>query len=67
MAVNYQLHVSLALPPGEKDSRIHWMGGWVGTKGGIDRRFREEKRLYSAVQLVTRRCIDWVIMAKLSV
>jgi hypothetical protein len=31
--------------PVEKDPRIYWMGGWMGTKGGTDRRFGKEKKL----------------------
>ena len=35
MEVSGQYHTPAALPPGE-DFGIHWIGGWVGPKVGLD-------------------------------
>jgi hypothetical protein len=35
MEVSGQLHASAALAPEEKTG-IHWMGGWVGPRAGMD-------------------------------
>jgi hypothetical protein len=34
--VSGQLHAPAALPPGERATGTHWIGGWVGPRAGLD-------------------------------
>jgi hypothetical protein len=36
MEVSGQLHAPAALPPGERVSGTHWIGGWVGPRAVLD-------------------------------
>jgi hypothetical protein len=36
MEVSGQLHSPAALPPRERTSGTPWVGGWVGTRAGLD-------------------------------
>jgi hypothetical protein len=36
MEVSGQLHAPAALPPGKESPGIHWIGGWVGPRAGLD-------------------------------
>jgi hypothetical protein len=36
MEMSDQLHGPTALPPEKKDTGIHWIGGWVGPRVGLD-------------------------------
>jgi len=31
-----QLHAPTALTPGETSPYTHWIGGWMGLRGGLD-------------------------------
>jgi hypothetical protein len=58
MEVSGQLHTLGAFTPGERASGIHWIGGWVGPRAGLD---DVEKR--KSLQAVARRYADWAISA----
>jgi hypothetical protein len=34
--VSCQLHAPADLPPGKEPTRIHWIGGWVNPRAGLD-------------------------------
>jgi hypothetical protein len=36
MEVSGQLHAPAALPPVERATRSHWIGGWVGPRACLD-------------------------------
>jgi hypothetical protein len=36
MEVNGQIHAPATLPPGQKPSNTHWIGGCVGPRVGLD-------------------------------
>jgi hypothetical protein len=36
MEVNGQLNTPVGLTPGERAPGTHWIGGWVGPRGGLD-------------------------------
>jgi hypothetical protein len=36
MVVSGQLHAPDALPPGERATGTHWIGGWVGPRNDLD-------------------------------
>jgi hypothetical protein len=36
LEVNVQLHAPVALLPGKEPPVSHWIGGWVGSKAGLD-------------------------------
>jgi hypothetical protein len=36
MGVSGQRHAPAALYPGERTPGTHWIGGWVGTRAGLD-------------------------------
>jgi hypothetical protein len=36
MEVSGQLHAPAALPPRERAPGSHWIGGWLGTRAGLD-------------------------------
>jgi hypothetical protein len=33
---SYQLHTSVALPPGKGVSGTHWIGGWMDRRAGLN-------------------------------
>jgi hypothetical protein len=43
--VTGQLHTPAALPPREETPGTHWIGGWVGTRAGLDD--EEKKKFFS--------------------
>jgi hypothetical protein len=45
MDVSGQLHAPAALHPGERVPGIHWIGGWVGPRAGLDAVTKREKFL----------------------
>jgi hypothetical protein len=68
MEVSGQLHAAAALPPGERTPGIHWIGGWVGPRSGLDDvkkgnilPVRDLNCDLSAVQSVASRYIDCAI------
>jgi hypothetical protein len=42
MEVSGQLHAPSALPPRERPTRTHWIGGWVSPRAGWARCRREK-------------------------
>jgi hypothetical protein len=66
MKVSGQLHAPAALPPRERASGTHWIGGWVGpravldavVKGKIPGPFREWNPRTPIVQPVAQRYTD---------
>jgi hypothetical protein len=65
MEVSGQLHAPAGLPPGKKAHSTYWIGGWVGTRAGLD---DVEKRKFLTLpglelQLVASRYTDYAIPA----
>jgi hypothetical protein len=62
------LHAPAPLPPGERASDTHWIGGWVGSIAGVDNVEKEISSLYrdsnsepSVVQPVASVYTDYAI------
>jgi hypothetical protein len=43
-------HPDRALPPGERAPGTHWMGGWVGTRTGLDAEARRKILCLSGIE-----------------
>jgi hypothetical protein len=66
MKVSGQLHGLVALPPGERFPDTHWIGGWMGSKAGLDSvKYRKISFLCreSNTGCAARRYTDWAIPA----
>jgi hypothetical protein len=71
MEVSGQFHTSAALPQGKEPHGIHWIGGCVGPRTGLDA--VEKRKCFdpclksntdtSAVQPIVLRYTDWAIPA----
>jgi hypothetical protein len=42
MEVKDHHHSPAALPPGKVPSDTHWIGGWVGSRAGLDAKDRRQ-------------------------
>jgi hypothetical protein len=68
MKLSGKLHAPTALPPRERALGTNWIGGWVGSKAGLDTRKIpssrwDSSRDYPNVQPVVSRYTDWAIPA----
>jgi hypothetical protein len=68
MGVSGQHHAPAALYPGERTPSIHWTGGWVGLRAGLDAKVRRKilclcRGLNTVVQSVVRHYTDWATPA----
>jgi len=46
MVVSDQLHVPAALAPEERAPGTHWIGSWVGLRGGLDALSKRTESLF---------------------
>jgi hypothetical protein len=75
MEVSGQFHAPTILPPRERVSGTHWIGGWAGPRAVLDavvkRRIpsprRESNPTTPIVQPVAQRYTDWAITALVKV
>lgn len=62
-SLNNQLHGLVSLPAGERAPDSHWIGGWMGTRAGLEGMEKEKylapvENRTPAVQPVVRRYTD---------
>jgi hypothetical protein len=54
MKVNGQLQALVALPPRERAPRAHCIGGWVGSRAGLDAVKYKKKELIACFAFTTK-------------